>query len=135
MNCKHCSGEGCAHCDYARGGEVKNDFQKNIDRERESRKGLKGVHPGSGGSSDAGAKLHVAGPEAAKHSHKRVLNEIREMPNPKLEGMAEGGEVEGPDDDNELQQACCDEFMSALEQKDKKGALDSLRALILSCKE
>ena len=53
----------------------------------------------------------------------------------------EGGEVDedmgddlGDDTDDELQQMCCDELMQAFEQKDKKGVLEALRALILSCK-
>jgi hypothetical protein len=48
----------------------------------------------------------------------------------------EGGEVseDHSEMDDELEQACCDEFMQALETKDKKGALEALRALILSCK-
>lgn len=51
-------------------------------------------------------------------------------------GEKDGGEVseDHSEMDNELQEACCDELMDALESKDKKGVLDAMKALILSCK-
>jgi hypothetical protein len=46
----------------------------------------------------------------------------------------EGGDVQGDDMDNEMDQMCAEEFMQAIEHKDKQGVLDALRALIMSCK-
>lgn len=48
-------------------------------------------------------------------------------------GHAEGGEIEA-ETDNEMQKMCAEELMQAFEHKDKQGILDSLRALIMSCK-
>jgi len=42
------------------------------------------------------------------------------------------GDMEGAD--NELMDQCCDELLSAIESKNKKEMLDSLKAIILSCK-
>lgn len=70
----------------------------------------------------------------------------------KMDGMCEpcegpckyaaGGEVPkesmdkdmGEETDNELMDMCADEFMKAIESKNKKEMLDSLKAIILSCK-
>lgn len=43
------------------------------------------------GHSETGSYLNK---KAAKREHKRVLNEIRSMPDPKLKGLAEGGSVD-----------------------------------------
>jgi hypothetical protein len=48
--------------------------------------------------------------------------------------MAHGGEVE-PDGDGELMDTCAQELCEAFEKKDKKGILDELRAIVLSCGE
>lgn len=47
-------------------------------------------------------------------------------------GLDEGGEVEKMD--NELMDQCCEELLSGIEKKDKKEILESLKALILSCR-
>ncbi len=58
--------------------------------------------------------------------------------------MAHGGEAQpmdadgdhdGDSMDSELLDMCSDEFFEAAEKKDKKGMLDALRAMVLSCKE
>ena len=52
------------------------------------------------------------------------------------ESYAEGGDVDSDGDyHNELMDQCCDELLSAIESKNKKEMLDSLKAIILSCKE
>lgn len=48
-------------------------------------------------------------------------------------GFAEGGEVDGESDD-ELMDMCAHELMEAMEKKDKKGMLEAIRAIVLSCK-
>lgn len=56
--------------------------------------------------------------------------------------MAEGGEaeMEMPDMDDQsmddaIMDSCAEEAMKAMETKDKKGFLDAIRAIVLSCKE
>lgn len=56
--------------------------------------------------------------------------------------MAEGGEAEEmpPDmdagaDDDSLMDSCAEEAMKAMETKDKKGFLDAIRAIVMSCQE
>lgn len=64
--------------------------------------------------------------------------ESEKMIKPKMQGLAEGGEVEAPHDDDmedELHGMLADELHQALESKDKKAILESIRALVLSCKE
>lgn len=46
-------------------------------------------------------------------------------------GYVEGGEVQGPSDD-EMYEHCAGELMEALEKKDKRGALEALRAILMS---
>ncbi len=96
----------------------------------------------------------------AKDEHHRVLGELKAMPNPKIKGLAHGGEVKGfdmdgpetkafmekgeftseseggeiEDMDNEMMDMCCDELLKAIESKDKKEILESLKAIILSVK-
>ena len=63
----------------------------------------------------------------------------------KVEGckqcMADGGEMEDhemPMDeemDHELMDICAQEFIDALEKKDKKEMLESIKALVMSCRE
>lgn len=186
--CSECHGEG----HYDEGGEVKRDerrekFEK--ENKYEKQRGAVGVHQGGTGEGELKGRS-AAGVTAewgkkhktdwhregalnkSKELHGKKLEELKEMPNPKLKGLAYGGKVHGTDMngpeskafmdkgeqaighstkekyyeeggevsedhsemDDELQQACCDEFMDALEQKDKKGVLESLRALVLSCK-
>lgn len=46
-----------------------------------------------------------------------------------IDHLAEGGEV-----DDELMEACADEFLKAVESKNKKEMLEALKAIIESCK-
>lgn len=49
-----------------------------------------------------------------------------------------GGEMSEMDDsamDDELNDMIADELQQALDQKDKKGILEAIRALVLNCKE
>jgi hypothetical protein len=48
-------------------------------------------------------------------------------PNPKM--MAEGGDTD--DDDSQLMDQVCDEFMQAFEKKDKGLLMEALKALVL----
>jgi hypothetical protein len=54
---------------------------------------------------------------------------------PAMHGYDEGGEVDGVDDDidNELNDMAAQELMDALEKKDKKAVLESIRALVMYC--
>lgn len=109
-------------------------------------------------------KLNKTGNESAKAKHHEVLGEMKAMPNPKLKGLAHGGTLhngeikrfmdkgesevgdsmtalphgldEGgeADSDDGMLDACCDELLSAIEKKDKKEILESLKAIILSVK-
>jgi hypothetical protein len=47
--------------------------------------------------------------------------------------MAEGGEMDGGDD--EILDAVVGELMHAFKNNDKKGILDAIRAIVLSCGE
>ncbi len=62
--------------------------------------------------------------------------------NPNIHGLAEGGEVDealdvdmDQDLDNELMEMAAEELVSALEKKDKKGIVEAIKALVMSCKE
>ncbi len=60
---------------------------------------------------------------------------------PRKKMLAEGGEVDlpdlddadGMDVDSELNDMVAEELLSALENKDKKGILEAIRALVMSC--
>lgn len=128
-----------------------------------SKKGMSSL-----GSSAAGMKAKH--PEShqdivdSKEMHQQNLEELQDMPKPKLKGFAQGGNVnlhdqavagamsrgegdvgssekekyydEGGDvsADDEMLDMCCDELMNAFEKKDKKEILESLKAIILSVK-
>lgn len=53
--------------------------------------------------------------------------------------MEHGGEIDDmapdADMDNELMDMCCGELCEALEKKDKKAILESLKAICMSCME
>ena len=83
--------------------------------------------------------------EAREEAGER-LEHTRSLPKPKLQGLAHGGEVEEMEEhheghdmdmdvDNELLDICAGELCDALERKDKKGILDAIRAIVLSCQE
>lgn len=154
MMCKSCGKAPCM-CDggmYAEGGNVRSGKDRHENE--------KGVHPRSfskqgGGESDAGAGhrsnmgMKRGGrfdrSDAIKDEHRQVLSDSRSLPKPKLQGLAKGGEVEpmhesGHDEDmsgidDELMDMAAGECMEAFEKKDKKGLLDALKAIILSCRE
>ncbi len=48
-------------------------------------------------------------------------------------GMAEGGEVDGPEVDDEIHNMLGEELMSAFESKDRKRVMEGLEALVMSC--
>ncbi len=54
------------------------------------------------------------------------------MPDGREVSYDEGGEVEGPDMDDELSEMAAGELLEALEKKDKKEILESIRAIVLS---
>ena len=86
------------------------------------------IEKGSG-VSHSGAGLRLNGVEPIR-VHQNKLRDLKEMPNPKLKGLAEGGSVdEAPD----MADMAADELCSALESKDKKQIVSSIRALIASC--
>lgn len=53
------------------------------------------------------------------------------------EAMEPGADTAGDNEamDTELEDMCAEELMHAIEAKDKKGVLEAIRALVLSCKE
>lgn len=127
---------------YAEGGSVESptkreDFEKGVHRSvfttpGQSRVGFNLEMGRSGG--------HGIGREEseywAKEKHREKLGEMRSMPKPKL--MAEGGEVEEHAEhgsDEELHGMMGEELMHALDSKDKKRIMDSLEAIVLSCKD
>lgn len=76
--------------------------------------------------------------ENKKAKHHEVLGELRSMPNPKLKGLAEGGEVEDMDTDsdqmdNEINDMVAGELLEAIEKKDKAAILQSIKALVMNC--
>lgn len=141
MKCKTCGEMNC----MAHGGSV-------YDEDHE-----KGVHPRSysrqgGGVSESGnalrdtAGMKKGGPfdkrPMVKAEHHKVLGEMRSLPKPNLKGLAKGGMAEEGQDmdmdqdgdmDNELHEALAHELMEAFEKKDKKGVLESIKALVMSC--
>lgn len=135
---------------YSRGGMVKKD----TDQSKGVHKPMNTMHPEM---SKAGylAREHSdvmspVGPNAretflrgAKEEHKEKLNELKSMPKPKLEGLSDGGEVDADGDydgdqdsdmDTGLMDQCCEELLQAIESKNKKEILESLKAIILSVK-
>lgn len=145
-----CTACGNKTCKYADGGEVKGVHEK-----------VNKMHPGL---SRAGLHASSGSKEVAKEEHESKLAELKQLPKPNLKGLAHGGPVnlhdqkvksfmdkgesdvgssetalphgldEGGEVDHELLDACCDELMSALESKNKKEILESLKAIILSVK-
>jgi hypothetical protein len=62
------------------------------------------------------------------------LKDYKKMPGPKLQGLAEGGEVEeSGDDDHEIHEALGKDLMDAFDKKDHKRIMDGLEACVLSC--
>lgn len=70
--------------------------------------------------------------DEAVSKHGRVLKELKDMKGKDRTNLAEGGEVE-MDDDSEIHSMLGDELMDAFERKDRKGIMDGLEALVMSC--
>lgn len=136
--CEACGGA----CKYAGGGEVDNPNKMSPNPK------LKGL--------SEGGKVYSVGPMTDTRQPSKEALEAYDEGGPvlpgaqsfqnsfrKATGHAEGGEVDADGDydgdkesgeDNELMDMACDELMSALEKKDKKEILESLKAIILSVK-
>lgn len=152
--CKACGGGECVK--YSDGGKVKGVHTSSSDIDKPASGKYAKTEKKMAGSSDAGdyvrdkaeaydeplsshdKKHNEQRIEKAKNEHHKVLGEMKSMPNPKLKGLAEGGEVDSKDMnedvDNELMDMACGEFLEALHSKNKKEILDSLKAIILSVK-
>lgn len=118
-NCEMCSGGR-----MAKGGEV--------DSRMKHQKGVHSRGYTDSGSFAGGAQRSGSAPsqEYAKRQHKGVLKELQDMPNPKLQGLADGGEVESDDPDTELHETVGKEMMEHIHSKNHKGLMDSLHAAI-----
>jgi hypothetical protein len=114
----HVQGCQCAQC-MAEGGQIKGVHEPMK---------IAGEYPEHGGES---WKSRVS-TGASKEKSKENLKDLKEMPNPKLQGLAEGGEVESNPDD-EIQDMVGQELMGAIESKDYKKIMQGMEALILSC--
>jgi hypothetical protein len=147
-----CQGKGCAKC-MDEGGSV-SGAQSTQDSMRKAfhyKDGgrIKGVHeqnyPGESEAGDevvrsneykqSGNPEHLAKSEEhmdrAKTLHKRKLWELQSMPNPKLKGLAHGGEVEPSDDDHEIHEMLGSEMMDAIHSKDHKKLMQGIEAMVL----
>lgn len=99
-----------------------------------------------------GHRMDISGSDKSKtvnrkEEAKENLIQLKKQ-NPNIQGLADGGEVEelepmkdmdGDHDgdmgsDDEIMDACADELMDALEKKDKRGILEAIKAIALSCK-
>ncbi len=128
--CQMCGG---GECKYAKGGMVKHP---NDSKQEGVHKAINTMHPGQ---SSMGSAVRNGDSETAKMRAYDKIKEARnvaEGPSKKpLEGLADGGEVEDMDGgDDELMDMCAEELMNAIESKNKKEMLESLKAIILSCK-
>ena len=142
-----CDCEMCHGGKMAKGGMVK--YSKDAEQ-----KGInKSVNTMHEGESHAGAALRRGAPFVAKEIHKDKLKEMKEMPDPKLQGLADGGPVlsgaqtaqdsmrkafhfdEGGEvnEDHELHDMVGSEMMDAIHSKDHKKMMQGLEAMVLSC--
>jgi hypothetical protein len=130
---------------YAEGGNVNSSGNSGHSRQNE-----KGIHSSwAGGISKAGAHARSSQLSGAdeqkerrkgfsKEEHHRVLGEMRSMPKPNL--YAEGGEVHEDAEqdqemmDEEIKNMMGDELMAAIDAKDRKGIMEAIEAIVLSCK-
>lgn len=121
---KRCMGEDCPGCSMCDGGKMAKGGE------------VKGVHEGTmegDGKSMAGIYVENKLPEMSKREHREVLMDMKADKGDR-KFMAEGGEAEmdDMDSDDELNDACAEELMHALESKDKKGVLEAIRAIVLN---
>ena len=96
--CMACGGKACS---YAEGGEVKG-VHESVPRLKSHPRYGYGEKEHAGRSEMGHATIQDSekyGP-FAKEEAKRVLGELRQMPNPKLKGLAEGGEVDDTSSDH-----------------------------------
>jgi len=111
MSSGGCMGLGCKHpSHYSEGGEV---GEKEHDEEMKLK-------------SEERNRMH----KDFMDEHERIMS----LPMPK---MAEGGEVNEMEDgeEHEMMDMLADELMQAIERKDKKEILESIKAIVLSCRE
>lgn len=144
--CKVCGKMNC----YAHGGDVHRERPHTSEGQKgwvHDKDHNKGVHRETGGGeSYAGSVAKRGHTERAKELHRDKLAESRSLPKPKLKGLAHGGMPEEAPDldvslddhdmddiDNELNDMAAQELMDALEKKDKKAVLESIRALVMYC--
>lgn len=142
VKCGTCGKMNC----MAHGGKV--DHEKGVhkpwaDNERYQGESRAGIHAALVGT--AYEKKDGDSKAISRKEHGDKLNELKQMPKPKLKGLAEGGEVEDALDmpggdmdqdlDNELMEMAAEELVSAMEKKDKKGIVEAIKALVMSCKE
>ncbi len=198
-NCSYCMGKGCENC-MSNGGRVDKGLSDDEKRKARSERHPVSLSGGPGrqesrhghpdrnqrGTSLTWSKgkslghhedeVFKSGTKARKSEAKDNLSDLKQLPKPKLEGLAHGGKVKGTDMngsqsksfmdkgefavghstkapmpmaeggemdaagemdedmDNEMLDMCCDELLQALESKNKKEILESLKAIILSVK-
>lgn len=141
----------CSKC-MADGGPVLPGAQNAQDSMRKAFKfshggKVKGIHEEQGhGYSKAGAHASFAkelddkddpeyGYARKKHNdearglHVEKLSELKAMPNPKLKGLAHGGEVES--EDHEMHEIIGPEMMDAIHSKDHKKLMSGIEAMVL----
>lgn len=123
----------------AHGGQVGvNHSSMSIERPKD-KKEKRWAGESLAGQSLRNADINDYGMQGAKDEHHKTLGELHSMKKPKLQGLAHGGPVDDAPDmdagmDDELLDQCASELMNSFESKDKKGMLDSIRALVLSIK-
>ena len=138
MECKTCGKMNCME----HGGEVK---KKPLPKLKRMDKGVN-MSIGEEGESAGGFHARMAqkteGEEKesnlrrSKKEHEKTLTDLESMPMPDIKGLAHGGmadEGEEMDDDEMMNHHVMGEFMDAMHKKDKKGMLDSLRAVVMNC--
>jgi hypothetical protein len=135
---------------YSEGGKVNLDKRISESRSRFPNEENQGVHAESysrpkQGQSEAGntyrnvkgvgGGYEERGRAAVKAEHERRLGELQSMPNPKLKGLAEGGEVEDYEGsaDDELHDLLGQEIMDAVHYKDHKRLMSGIEAMVLKC--
>lgn len=141
-SCSMCPG---GSCKYAEGGVIKGVHEARFDDMPGTSRA--GIHSASSSKWEAG-RDHIA---HGKKLHKEKLTELKDMPNPKLKGLAKGGLVnlhdqaaadameKGESDtgsnDGDMLDSVMGEFHDSLKSGDHKSALESLKAIIMALKE
>jgi hypothetical protein len=128
-----CPGASCAGCSDAmcmsEGGAVW-DGKHREDNE-------KGVHsPLTEGSGISGMGVSVRAGDMEGAKKQSIDNRREQRPvghQTRTELYAEGGEVEGPEVEDEIHNMLGDELMEAFESKDRKRVMEGLEALVMSC--